>query len=153
MTEFFMGVLSSMVATALIAAVVKWGWPSFKDRCLYNGVRIAGSWEITEVRNGKNVKVGRIELKQQGRLITGTSTRTKTRNGKKSERKFQYHGSISGHQVTLIFEDAKGVGFDTGTYIFIVQNDSKTMVGMATFHGKTENKIVSEPRTLIKAVS
>jgi hypothetical protein len=27
------------------------------------------------------------------------------------------------------------------------------MIGMATFHGKTENKIVSEPRTLIKAVS
>ncbi|GGB81507.1 hypothetical protein GCM10011352_04070 [Marinobacterium zhoushanense] len=153
MTEFLMGILSSIVATALITAVVKWGWPSFKDKCLYNGVRIAGTWDITEVRNSKNVKVGRIELKQQGRIITGTSTRTKTRDGKKSERNFQYHGSISGHQVTLTFEDAKGVGFDTGTYVFIVQNDSKTMVGMATFHGKTENKIVSEPRTLIKAVS
>jgi len=153
MTDFFMGVLSSIVATALIAAVVKWGWPSFKDKLLYNGVRIAGAWDITEERNGKNVKAGRIELKQQGRLITGTSIRTKTRDGKKSERKFQYHGSISGHQVTLIFEDAKGAGFDTGTYVFIVQNDSKTMIGMTTFHGKTENKIVSEPRTLIKAVS
>jgi|GEM_PF-3130804 len=153
MTEFFMGVLSSIVATALIAAVVKWGWPSFKDRLLYNGVRIAGVWDITEVRDGKSVKAGKIELKQQGRLLTGTSTRTKTRDGKNSERKFQYHGSISGHQVTLIFEDAKGVGFDTGTYVFIVQNDSTTMVGMATFHGKTENKIVSEPRILIKVVS
>lgn len=148
-----MGVLASIVATALIAVIVKWIWPSFKDRCLYNGIRVAGSWDITEVRNGSNVKVGRIELKQQGRLITGTSTRTKTRDGKKSERKFQYHGSICGHQVTLIFEDAQGIGFDTGTYVFIVQNDSKTMIGMATFHGKAENKIVAEPRTLVKAVS
>lgn len=153
MTNFVMGVLSSILATGLIALVVKWGWPTFKDRCLYNGIRVAGSWDITEVRNDENVTAGRIELKQRGRLITGTSTRIKTRDGKTSERKFQYHGSISGNQVTLTFEDAQGVGFDTGTYVFTILNDSKTMVGMATFHGKKENQIVSEPRTLIKAVS
>ena len=153
MTEFLMGILSSVVATALIAIIVKWGWPTFKDRCLYNGVRVSGRWDITEIRNGRNVKVGRIELEQRGRVITGSSTRTKTRDGKNSVRKFLYHGSINGHQVTLIFEDENGVGFDTGTYVFTVQNDSKTMVGMATFHGKTENRIVSEPRTLTKVVT
>jgi len=153
MNEFLMGVLASAVATVLIAIVVKWIWPTFKDRCLYNGVRVVGAWEITEERYGKNVKVGKIELTQHGRIVKGTSTRTKTRDGKKSERKFHYHGFINGHQVTMIFEDAKGVGFDTGTYVFTVQNDSNTMVGMATFHGKTENKIVSEPRTLIKVLS
>lgn len=153
MVDFLIGALASIAATVLIAIVVKWAWPSFKDKCLYNGVRVAGTWEIVEVRNSKNVKVGKIELTQQGRIVKGTSTRTKTRDGKTSERQFHYHGFINGHQVTLIFEDAKGVGFDTGTYVFTVQNDSKTMVGMATFHGKTENKIVSEPRTLIKVVS
>jgi hypothetical protein len=153
MTEFLMGILSSVVATALIAIIVKGGWPTFKDRCLYNGVRVTGSWDISEERNDKNRKVGRIELKQQGRVIKGSSTRTKTRHGKKSERKFQYHGSINGHQVTLLFEDEKGVGFDTGTYVFAVQNDGKTMVGMATFHGKAENRIVSEPRILTKVAT
>lgn len=153
MNEFLLGVLASIVATALVAIVVKWIWPSFKDRCLYNGIRVVGAWEITEVRNGKNIKVGRIELTQQGRIVKGTSTRTKNRDGRKSERKFHYHGFINGHQVTLIFEDTVGVDFDTGTYVFTVQNDSKTMVGMATFHGKAENKIVSEPRTLIKVAS
>lgn len=153
MTEFLMGVFASIMAIVLIAIMVRWIWPSFKDRCLYNGIRVVGSWDIIEVRNGNNIEVGRIELKQQGRLITGTSTRIKTRDGKKSERKFLYRGSICGHQVTLTFEDAQGVGFDTGTYVFTVQNDSKIMIGMATFHGKTENKIVSEPRTLVKAVS
>ncbi|HHK8230825.1 hypothetical protein [Serratia quinivorans] len=153
MTDIIMSIFASVVATGLLALVGKWAWPRFKDRCLYNGIRVAGVWDITEVRNGKNVKAGKIELKQQGRLITGTSSRTKTRDGKNSDRKFKYHGSISGHQVTLIFEDASGMGFDTGTYVFTVLNDSKTMVGMATFHGKTENKIVSESRTLNKAVS
>ncbi|SDJ46050.1 hypothetical protein SAMN04488540_108113 [Ferrimonas sediminum] len=147
-----MGVFASIVATVVVAIIVKWIWPDFKDRSLYNGIRVEGIWEIIELRNGKNVKVGQIELTQQGRIVKGTSTRTKTRDGKKSERKFHYHGFINGHQATLIFEDAKGVGFDTGTYVFTVQNDAKTMVGMATFHGKAENKIVSEPRTLIKAV-
>lgn len=153
MIEFLMGVISSIVASGIIAALVKWGWPSFKDKCLYDGVRIAGSWDISELRNGKKVKAGRIELRQQGCVITGTSIRAKTRDGKASERKFQYHGSICGNQVTLIFEDDKGRGFDTGTYVFIVQNDSKSMVGVATFHGKVENRIVSEPRTLTKVVS
>lgn len=153
MTGFLLGVISSIVATGFIAIVVKWAWPSFKDKCLYNGVRVDGAWEITEVRNGRNVKVGKIEIKQQGRRVTGTSTRTKTRDGKSSERKFHYHGFINGHQLTLIFEDKKGVGFDTGTYVFAVQNDSKTMVGMTTFHGKVENKIVSESRILNKVVS
>ena len=153
MNEFLMGVLASIVATAVIAIIVKWVWPNFKDRCWYNGIRVAGAWEIIELRNGKNVKVGQIKLTQQGRIVKGTSTRTKTRDGKKSDRKFHYHGFINGHQVTLIFEDAKGVGFDTGTYVFMVQNDAKTMVGMATFHGKTENKIVSEPRALNKVLS
>ncbi|WP_090365348.1 hypothetical protein [Ferrimonas sediminum] len=152
MNEFLMGVFASIVATVVVAIIVKWIWPDFKDRSLYNGIRVEGIWEIIELRNGKNVKVGQIELTQQGRIVKGTSTRTKTRDGKKSERKFHYHGFINGHQATLIFEDAKGVGFDTGTYVFTVQNDAKTMVGMATFHGKAENKIVSEPRTLIKAV-
>lgn len=153
MNEFLMGVLTSIIATALIAVIAQWIWPSFKDRCLYNGIRVAGAWEITEVRNGKNVTVGQVELSQQGRIVQGQSTRTKTRDGKKSERKFHYHGFINGNQVTLIFEDAKGVGFDTGTYVFTVQNDAKKMVGMATFHGKKENRIVSEPRIIIKLVS
>ena len=153
MTDFLMGVLSSITATAIIALVIKWGWPTFKDRCLYGGVRVAGSWDVTEVRDGKTTKSGRIELKQKGRLVTGTSTRTKTRDGKKSERKFYYQGAISGHQLTLVFEDAQGEGFDTGTYVFTVQNDAKTMIGMTTFHGKPENKIVSEQRTLTKIVS
>ncbi|WP_233968876.1 hypothetical protein [Pectobacterium polaris] len=153
MEIFVIGFLSSIVSTGFIALVVTWGWPNFKDKCLYNGIRVAGLWDISEVRNGENVTAGRIELKQQGRLVKGTSTRVRTRDGKASERKFQYHGFISGNQVTLIFEDVQGVGFDTGTYVFNILNDSKTMVGMATFHGKTENKIVSEPRTLIKAVA
>lgn len=153
MNEFVMGILTSTVATVLIAVMVKCVFPYVKDQCLYNGIRVVGTWNITEFRNGKNVRVGQIELKQKGRTIKGVSTRKITRGGVKSERKFHYHGFISGHQVTLIFEDAKGVGFDTGTYVFTVQNDVKTMVGMATFHGKIENKIVSEARNLIKAVS
>lgn len=151
--SFLLGVLSSILATIVIALAVKFVWPAFKDRCLYDGVRVAGVWDITEVRSKQSVTVGRIELKQQGRLVTGTSTRTKTRDGSTSERKFKYRGSVSGNQVTLFFEDAQGAGFDTGTYVFTVLNDSKTMVGMATFHGKKENRIVSEPRTLIKTVS
>ncbi|MBT2311821.1 hypothetical protein [Pseudomonas fluorescens] len=153
MVDFLIGALAGIAATVLIAIIVKWAWPNFKDKCLYNGVRVAGTWEIVEVRNSKNVKAGTIELTQKGRIVKGTSTRTKTRDGKTSERKFHYHGFVNGHQATLIFEDAKGVGFDTGTYVFTVQNDANTMIGMATFHGKLENKIVSEPRTLIKAVS
>lgn len=153
MGGFLSGVLASIVAAALIAIIVKSVWPAFQNRCLYNGIRVAGVWEIIEARNGRDVKVGKIELTQQGRIIKGTSTRKKTREGKDSERKFQYRGFIDGHQVTLIFEDKKGVGFDTGTYVFRIQNDGHTMVGMATFHGKRENKIVSEPRTLVKTLS
>lgn len=153
MTEFFIGVVASLSATVLVALVVKWGWPTFQNNCLYKGVKAAGEWDIVEVRNGKNITAGRITLQQVGSNIAGSSIRSKTRDGKKSERKFSYKGTIFGNQVTLMFEDHKGVGFDTGTYVFTVQNDHKTMIGMATFHGKSENKIVSESRTLKKVLS
>ncbi len=153
MTEFFFGVLSSIFATMLIWIVSKWVLPTFKDRYLYSGIRVNGSWAISELRNGKSVKSGTIEFTQQGRTIKGVSTRTKTRDGKKSTRKFNYRGFISGRQITLIFEDAKGEGFDTGTYVFTIQNNAKEMIGMTTFHGKAENKIVSEERLLTKIPS
>lgn len=66
MSEFLLGVLASILASAIIAIIVKWIWPNLKDKCLYDGVRIAGAWDITELRNGKNIKVGKIELIQQG---------------------------------------------------------------------------------------
>jgi hypothetical protein len=153
MTSFVVGILGSIIAAGLIALLTKWLWPNFSDKCLYKGVRVEGSWDVIEERSGDSATVGRLELKQQGCRLTGTSTRTKTRDGKSSDRKFNYHGSISGCQLTLIFEDARGIGFDTGTYVFTVYNDGKTMVGMSTFHGKSENKIVSEPRTLRKAAA
>lgn len=151
--NFLIGVLSGLTATCVATALIKYAWPAFKDKCLYSGVRVNGSWDITELRNGKQTKVGRLDLNQTGRVLTGGSVRTKTRDGKKSERKFRYNGAIHGHQVTLLFDDLKGVGFDIGTYVFTVQNDCKTMIGMATFHGKKENEIVSESRTLKKVVS
>jgi hypothetical protein len=153
MLEFSMAILAGIVTAVIIAAVTKWLWPSFQDKCLYKGIRIAGTWGISETRNDKTVKSGKIILKQKGRVITGSSTRTKTRDGKKSERHFKYRGYTCGKQVTLTFEDVKGVGFDAGTYVFTVQNDGNTMLGMATFHGKAENKIVSEPRALTKVVA
>lgn len=153
MSDFLVGFLSSITATFSIAVMVKYVWPAFKNKCLYNGVRVDGKWDIFELRNNKNTKVGRIELNQNGRNVSGSSIRSKTREGKKSERKFEYSGVISGNQVTLMFEDSNGVGFDTGTYVFTVLNDKKTMEGMATFHGKKENKIVSEPRTLNKVLT
>ena len=99
------------------------------------------------------VEIGKITLKQTGHRISGTSVRTKRRDGKKSDRAFNYKGHIYKDQVTLMFEDARGVGFDSGTYVFVVQNDGNTMIGMATFHGKRENQIVSELRTLKKTPS
>jgi hypothetical protein len=148
MMNFIAGVAASILATIIVYLVTKIGWPIFSDRALYKGVRVDGFWEILELRNGKQQRVGKIELKQNGRYISGEGTRSRTREGKESKRQFSYKGSIHGHQVTLLFEDKKGVGFDMGTYVFIVQNDSNTMIGMATFHGKTENRIVSEGRTL-----
>ncbi|EGR0050495.1 hypothetical protein FR265_23300 [Vibrio vulnificus] len=153
MADFFTGVASSIFATAFIALIVKWGWPTFQSKYLYKGIKVEGEWDIVEKRNNKNTTVGRITLNQTGNRVTGSSVRSKTRDGKKSERKFSYKGTIFGNQVTLVFEDHNGVGFDTGTYVFTVLNDHKTMVGMATFHGKVENKIVSESRTLKKVLS
>ena len=153
MDSFVVGVASSLAAAVLYALIVRYAWPTFQNRVLYKGIRVAGSWDIFEQRNGKRKKVGQIKLKQSGRRITGSSVRSKRRDGKKSDRSFHYKGHIDSRQVTLLFEDASGVGFDAGSYVFIVQNDGLTMIGMATFHGKPENQIVSESRTLEKAPS
>lgn len=139
---------ASLVATALAYVASRYLWPMLWERVFYRGVNLSGIWEIVEERNGESRVVGKIDLKQLGRRLTGSSLRSQTRGGQPSNRKFSYIGSIQGHQATLVFEDQRGVGFDVGTYVFIVQNDGNTMVGMATFHGKTENKIVSEARTL-----
>ncbi len=150
MENFLIGVLASVVAAVIIALVVKFAWPTFQNCFLYNGIQIAGTWEIFEQRDGKTTKAGQIKLAQTGRMITGESVRSKTRGGKKANREFEYRGHIHKDQVTLLFEDTHGVGFDSGSYVFIVQNNRLEMEGMATFQGKFENKIVSEPRTLKK---
>lgn len=152
MIDFLTGFASSIIATLVIYLVTQHGWPIFSDRALYQGIRIDGVWEIIEKRNGKQQRVGKVEFKQIGRHISGKSLRTKKRDGTQSNRQFFYSGSIYRDQVTLLFQDSKGVGFDTGSYIFIVQNDGNTMVGMATFHGKSENRIVSEGRILKKVL-
>lgn len=153
MENFLVGVISSLSATLVLAIIVKWGWPTFQDQCLYQGVRVDGEWDILEAQNDQIIKVGRIVLRQTGRNILGRSARSLTRDGKASGRKFLYKGTISGNQVTLIFEDSNGVGFDTGTYVFTVFNDQKNMLGVSTFYGKKENKIVSESRRLKKVFS
>lgn len=150
--EFVAGVVSSIVAALLVYVFKVYLWPAFKSFALYKGIRVDGSWEIFENRDGKQKLVGKIKIKQTGSSISGESARSKTRDGKKSNRQFSYTGSIHSNQVTLLFEDKKGIGFDVGSYVFIVQNDGNTMIGMATFHGKTENRIVSEPRILRKVL-
>lgn len=149
MGDFVQGVLSGVVASGVIAALAALV-PVMKDRFLYSGVRVEGQWEVSETREGKVVRSGNLTLKQTGRVVTGTSTRTVTRSGAESQRTFNYKGTVSGHQMTLTFEDTNGVGFDTGSYVFTIQNDCKKMMGKTTFHGKPENKIVSEERILTK---
>jgi len=153
MENFLVGVISSLSATLVLAVIVKWGWPTFQDQCLYQGVRVDGEWDIIEMRDGKTIKVGSVIFNQTGRKITGKSIRSKTRDGKSSGRKFDYKGLISGNQITLVFEDSKGAGFDTGTYVFTILNNLTMMNGMSTFHGKKENKIISEPRILKKVLT
>lgn len=53
MLEFLMAILAGIVTAVIIAAVTKWLWPSIQDKCLYKGIRIAGTWAISETRNGK----------------------------------------------------------------------------------------------------
>lgn len=149
---FLLGVAASLVAMGIWQIGKHFAWPYVWERLVYRGVRVSGWWEIVENREGGERIAGKLQLEQLGRKVSGTSTRSITRDGKSSDRKFSYSGSIQGHQVTLTFEDQRGIGFDVGTYVFIVQNDGNTMIGMATFHGKTENKIVSEPRMLRKVV-
>ncbi|WP_299497221.1 hypothetical protein [uncultured Shewanella sp.] len=84
MLEFLMAILAGIVTVVIIAVVTKWLWPSFQDKCLYKGIRIAGTWAISETRKGTTIKSGKITLKQKGRVITGSRKRTKTRDGKES---------------------------------------------------------------------
>jgi len=151
--ELSIGVIASIIGAIFLFIIQKFITPWFTDYILYKGIKVTGSWNIIEQRNGKHSKVGSISLKQKGKYITGSSTRTKTRDGKISTREFEYKGTISGNQVNLMFEDKAGNDFDSGSYVFTVKNDKKVMVGMATFHGKKENRIISESRTLEKVLT
>jgi hypothetical protein len=92
------------------------------------------------------MECGKLTLRQEGRHLTGDSMRTETRQGLPSDRRFVYRGQIVGNRVDLLFEDARGKNFDSGSYIFCVHNDYVIMEGFATFHGKPEGRIVSEKR-------
>ncbi|MDF9827872.1 hypothetical protein M2447_001977 [Ereboglobus sp. PH5-10] len=153
MINFIIGFFSSLTATGSVAVFVRFVWPAAQYRFFSKGIRIEGPWAIIETRNGVEVHVGQIDLKQNGYRVSGKSTRRKKRDGTDSNRSFVYQGKIQNNQITLLFEDQKGDGFDSGSYVFSVQNDGHTMIGMATFHGKPENRIVSEPRILKKLPS
>jgi hypothetical protein len=153
MVNFLLGVASSIVAAVVGWFVTKHVWPYFVDRVLYRGIRVGGVWEIHEIRDGAPRQVGEITLRQRGNRLDGTGRRLKTRGGQASDRRFSYKGRIAGEQVTLVFEDRQGRDFDTGTYVFRVSNSCVEMSGMATFHGKPENRIVSEQRFLKKSAT
>ena len=153
MSEFFTGVVSSLAATAIGGVGYYILWPMYVDRAWYRGARVDGVWDIVEVRSGEESTVGKITLMQKGKIVTGTGERKKTRDGNESERKFNYKGRFSGEQLTLIFQDARGEDFDSGSYIFRLQTNGRELIGMATFHGKKENRIVAEKRLLRKAVN
>ena len=152
MWNFILGIISGLVASLLVWLFAKVLLPYLQDK-IYGGLCIDGNWTIYETRGGTEKDVGSLALRQSGYRLKGTSRRTQTRQGDKSDRRFKYKGRVAGDQVTLLFEDARGRDFDAGTYVFRVQNDGVTMVGMATFHGKKENQIVSELRTLRKSAS
>ncbi|HSZ57765.1 MAG TPA: hypothetical protein VK797_19030 [Tepidisphaeraceae bacterium] len=153
MLSFVFGVFSSITAALIGWFAVRRVWPFIQDRMLYNGIRIDGIWDICSLKDGKEEVVGKLELFQQGSRITGTGHRTQTRQGAPSDRRFKYSGRIVGDQVTLLFQDVRGKDFDSGSYIFCVHNDYVVMDGMATFHGKPENRIVSERRVLKKTAT
>ena len=66
MSQFANGFCSSLLATIAIWFWLKFIWPRIRDQALYNGVRVEGTWEIIEVRDGKQKRVGNIELAQKG---------------------------------------------------------------------------------------
>lgn len=150
--NFTLGVISGLVTSFLVWFFAKVLLPYLQDR-IYGGICVDGKWTIYETKDGTERDVGSLTLHQKGFRLTGTSRRTQTRQGEKSDRQFVYKGRIAKDRITLLFEDARGRDFDTGTYVFRVHNDGVTMEGMATFDGKQENRIVSEPRTRRKTAS
>lgn len=150
MANFVLGVISSIVAAAIVWTVTQLFIPYLVDRLIYKGIRVTGTWDIIESRDGEDRVVGEIVLEQMGSKVKGTSQRRMTREGQSSNRKFRYSGHVCGQQMTLAFEDACAKGFDSGTYVFRILNTSNEMLGYATFDGKKENRIVAEQRTLKK---
>ncbi len=153
MVNFMLGVMSSLAAAGLVWVSTRLVWPYVTAKVLYKGVRIDGVWEIYDVKDGAQRKTGLLTLRQQGSRLAGTSQRIETRQGTASDRRSTYAGRIAGEQVTLLFQDQRGLDFDSGAYVFRVQNNCVEMVGVATFHGKPENAIVSERRVLKKTAS
>lgn len=153
MRDFVLGVLSSVVATVAITLISQSIWPYLFDRFFYKGIRVDGVWDICSDKDGRERVVGKLTLRQQGSRLHGESFRTETRQGDPSDRRFKYRGQIVGDRLTLLFEDSRGKYFDSGTYVFCVHNDYVVMVGMSTFHGKPEGKIVAERRVLKKTAA
>ena len=153
MNNLILGIISGVLATIICQLSIRHLYPALHNWFFYKGIAVGGNWDIFEYRNGEERKVGSIDLKQTGRYLTGSSIRNKTRDGKAAKRGFKYKGHIYGNRIVLSFEDARGIEFDSGANIYIVQNDGNEMDGMATFNGKVENKIVSEPRKLRKTPS
>jgi hypothetical protein len=149
---YVLGVLSSMTAAGLGWLIYAVLWPRLVDS-IYCGARVDGAWAIVETREGKEMEVGKIELIQHGTRVTGSGERRLTRDGQDSNRSFIYNGRFVGEQLTLIFQDKRGKDFDCGAYVFRLQNNGLELVGMATFHGKKENRVISESRVLRKKLS
>ena len=58
MNTFLIGVISSVTAAIILVICSKYIWPLIQDKVVYEGVRIDGTWNIVENRNGNNVTVG-----------------------------------------------------------------------------------------------
>jgi hypothetical protein len=99
------GIVSALVASALIAASKFTFWPLYLAVVGRGEQDISGTWDIFDGPDQSGSPVGEMKIKQIGRRINMAGTRFMGRNGKQINRKFHFRGRWQSEQLTAMYYD------------------------------------------------
>ena len=139
----FIGVLSGLLASALIWIARDRLWPLLRSRMhsspdINNTVWDGYSSEPTEEMRPNS----RMTIKQWGDVITA-ETQRETTNG---VRRFRYKGRIHDHQLVLNWDEPGGGGASSGSMVMKLSANRQNLQGYSVYARIDGGDVFPEPR-------
>jgi len=102
---------------------------------------ISGLWRSYHSLNRHAKSIGEVRFKQRGNLIEADIKAFRSRNGRKTTKKFKLNGKLIAGQLAFIYEDTKLRGYVVGAGVLKLSGNSNALIGKITYFHQDKNSL------------